>query len=125
MPEPNLSDPALYISREISWLEFNKRCLEEANDKSVPLLERVKFLSICHNNMDEFFMIRIYGLLMQSNSTAAILGPDQADPSTVLNRVLKIVGELTKSYESCWKRIRKELSAEGIRIKDINELTPD
>ena len=125
MPEPNLRDPALYINREISWLEFNKRCLEEANDKSVPLLERVKFLAICHSNLDEFFMIRIYGLLMQSNSAAAILGPDQTDPSTVLDRVLRIVSELTDSYESCWKRIRKELCAEGIRIKDMKDLTSD
>mgnify|MGYP000884843410 FL=1 len=123
--EPNLSDPSLYINRELSWLEFNKRCLEEAEDRSVPLLERVKFLAICHSNMDEFFMIRIYGLLMQSNSVAAILGPDQTDPSTVLNKVLRVVGDLTKNYESCWKRIRKELYAEGIRIKDMKELTPE
>lgn len=125
MPEPNLSDPALYINREISWLEFNKRCLEEANDKSVPLLERVKFLAICHSNLDEFFMIRIYGLLMQSNSAAAVLGPDQTEPSAVLDRVLKIISGLTNRYESCWKRIRKELYAEGVRIKDMKDLTPD
>ena len=61
--ETDLYDRSLYINRELSWLSFNERCLEEAMDHTNPVLERVKFMAICYGNMDEFFMIRMPGLL--------------------------------------------------------------
>ena len=69
---PDLYDERYYINRELSWLEFNRRCLAEAMDESNPLLERVKFLAICYGNMDEFFMIRVPGIMAKT----PIPGPD-------------------------------------------------
>src|SRR3712207_1419310 len=67
-PAPALDDPALYFNRELSWLEFNRRVLEEAQDPNVPLLERLKFLAIFESNLDEFFMVRVGGLLQKVQS---------------------------------------------------------
>ncbi len=69
---PDLYNEKYYINRELSWMEFNRRCLSEAMDESNPLLERVKFLAICYGNMDEFFMIRVPGIMAKT----PIPGPD-------------------------------------------------
>src|ERR1700722_14564357 len=69
----SLDDPSLYINRELSWLEFNRRVLEEAQDPSVPLLERLKFLAIFESNLDEFFMVRVGGL-QQKVAAGVIVG---------------------------------------------------
>src|SRR6516164_5933167 len=71
-----LDDPSLYFNRELSWLEFNGRVLEEAQDSSVPLLERLKFLAIVASNLDEFFMIRVAGLKQQLSGNVAETPPD-------------------------------------------------
>src|SRR5947209_6360569 len=94
-PVPNLDDPALYTNRELSWLEFNCRVLEEARDTRVPLLERVKFLAIFSANLDEFFMVRVGGL--QQKVQAGITrssGADKMPPVEQLERIGKTVREL-------------------------------
>src|SRR5258707_12282599 len=81
---PTLNDPALYSNRELSWLEFNQRALEEAEDSTNPLLERVKFLCIVSSNLDEFFEIRVAGLRQQRESKGGQAGPRATRPNDKL-----------------------------------------
>src|SRR4051794_41851535 len=76
----DLEDPALYSNRELSWLDFNERVLELAEDSSVPLLERVKFCSIYCSNLDEFFMVRVAGLTDQIEAGVGGRGPHRVRP---------------------------------------------
>src|SRR6476659_3856853 len=95
-PAP-FSDPSLYINRELSWLEFNQRVLEEGQDSKNPLLERVKFLCIVASNLDEFFEVRVAGLKQQRLSNISAPGPDELSPSEQLAalsvRVRKMVDD--------------------------------
>ena len=121
----DLFDHRLYINRELSWLEFNRRCLAEAGNETVPLLERVKFLAIAYGNMDEFFMIRVPGLLQRvgsSNMTA--IGPDvYRDAVAIMREIKASVENLVVGYEICWGKLRNELYENGIRIHDVDELS--
>jgi len=121
----DLFDPRLYINRELSWLEFNRRCLAEANDQNVPLLERVKFLAIAYGNMDEFFMIRVPGLLQREESGNMIaIGPDvYRDAKALVTEINVSVDNLVDGYEECWGKLRQELFENGIRIQGISYLT--
>src|SRR5688572_25366595 len=95
MSAVNLDDPSLYINRELSWLAFNRRVLEEAQDPTVPLLERLKFLAIFSSNLDEFFMVRVGGL--QQKVLAGIArgsGGDRMTPTEQLARIAETVREL-------------------------------
>ncbi len=78
------ADPSLYINRELSWLEFNQRVLEEGQDPRNPLLERLKFLCIVASNLDEFFEVRVAGLKQQRLSNISAPGPDALSPSEQL-----------------------------------------
>src|SRR5260221_3497343 len=80
MDTPDLTDPALYINRELSWLSFNERCLAEALDPEVPLLERIRFLAIFSNNLDEYYIVRVSGL--KDHVTAGGLYPPAGGPWT-------------------------------------------
>ena len=120
---PDLYDEKYYINRELSWLEFNRRCLEEAMDKSNPLLERVKFLAICYGNMDEFFMIRVPGIIKKT----PIPGPDYSavNYNGLMEQVSSPVQHLVYQYGECWGLLKQDLAEEGIMITRVEDLNPD
>ncbi|HEX3726978.1 MAG TPA: polyphosphate kinase 1 [Pirellulales bacterium] len=114
-----------FINRELSWLEFNARVLEEAEDGSVPLLERVKFLSIFSSNLDEFFMVRVAGLREQAFGDGAPqdYSPDGLRAITQLQRVAKRTQELVAAEYRCWNEsVLPQLTHEGIRLLSHDEL---
>src|SRR5438309_10380565 len=90
-PEERLSNPENFINRELSWLEFNRRVLEEAQDPTQPLIERVKFLSIFSSNLDEFFEIRVAGIKQQIESETSDVGPDGLSPNEIFNNIQRMV----------------------------------
>ncbi len=120
----DLFDKKYYINRELSWLEFNQRCLDEANNENNPLLERVKFLAICYNNLNEFLMIRMPGLIVNAPSIA-MTAPDYINNDKIVGLVSDRMRKLYSDYEVCWKNLRKLLSKEKIRIRRIDELTSE
>jgi len=106
MPDPVVYLPEHFINRELSWLEFNARVLEEAQDPSNPLLERVKFLSIFSSNLDEFFMVRVAGLREQAFGGVAPqdAGADGLDALTLLQRIWQRTRELVEQQYRCWNK---------------------
>ncbi|MGL6073450.1 MAG: polyphosphate kinase 1 [Fimbriiglobus sp.] len=120
-----LDDPSLYLNRELSWLQFNRRVLEEAQDAKVPLLERCKFLAIFASNLDEFFMVRVAGLLQKvtDNVTRPSVG-DRLRPLEQLHKIRDVVAELVEAQYRCWgQEVKPALQAIGIHIlnpKDFN-----
>mgnify|MGYP001038565809 CR=1 FL=1 len=124
--EVSLDDPNLYINRELSWIKLNERIFEEANDKTHPLLERVKFLAICGSNLDEFFMVRVSGLKRQLLRGALKVPPDGMTPQEQLTAIEEEVRPLLKEYEKCWKEeLVPSLFNEGIKIKKVSDLEKD
>ncbi len=116
-------DPSLYINRELSWLEFNERVLEEARDTRHPLLERVKFLSIVGSNLDEFFMIRVAGIQEQVRANYVELSPDGMTPSQQLKAIHDRVSIMVSEMRDCfWKDLHPALAAAGIHLSKMNEL---
>ena len=103
-PKTPLTDPSLYINRELSLLEFQRRVLEEAEDKDNPLLERVKFLAIFGSNMDEFFMVRVSGLRKQIEAHVMELSPDGMTPRDQLAAIRKFSVELYAEAHECLNR---------------------
>src|SRR5580704_13544120 len=118
-PVPALDDPALYLNRELSWLEFNRRVLEEAQDPQVPLLERLKFLAIFESNLDEFFMVRVGGL--QQKVQAGIpfgSGADRTPPPVQLERIGQLVRQMTdEAYRCLTGAVMPALEREGIIVR--------
>jgi polyphosphate kinase len=114
---PPGSGPERFFNREVSWLEFNRRVLEEALDPSVPLLERVKFLGITHSNLDEFFEVRVAGLKQQIESESAERTPDGLTAAECLRGVTRRVRDLVHEADRCWSRdLAPALEARGFRF---------
>jgi polyphosphate kinase len=119
----NLDDYSLYLDREVSWLEFNHRVLEEAQDKSNPALERLKFASIFSSNLDEFFMVRIGGLYRILEMDVEDMDPSLQMPQIKLNSVAEKVRDLVKEQYSCFiGDVLPRLANAGITIKKIDDL---
>jgi polyphosphate kinase len=121
---PPLDDPQLYVNRELSLLEFQKRVLEEAQDETVPLLERVKFLSIVGSNLDEFFMVRVAGLNRQVEESILDRGPDGMTPAAQLGLVREKVTSLLRGAHECLQRqVLPALRKVGIDVVDYAHLS--
>ena len=117
----NLRDPNMYVNRELSWLEFNERVLEEAQDKSNPLMERLKFLAITASNLDEFFMIRVSSIMMNANPTP---DPSGLTPTEQLAAISKRVHDMSSKMYSCFNRsILPALEKEGIAFLTYDKLS--
>ncbi len=118
----DLTDPAFYINRELSWLDFNDRVLQLAEDESLPLLERVKFLAIFVTNLDEFFMVRVAGLHDQIDARIDARGPDGLSPMQTLEGIARRCRELDSRHARQFSRVIKpELAEQGIRIVTSSE----
>src|SRR3954463_5694466 len=119
-----MPETAHYFNRERSWLEFNRRVLEEALDEQNPLLERVKFLSIFSTNLDEFFMIRVAGIKQQVAAGVVGRSPDGTTPAEQLIAIRRTVDVLTDRHRHCWlDDVQPNLRDQGIRLLDYAELT--
>ncbi len=120
---PSPDDKSLYINRELSWLAFNKRVLEEAFDDRHPLLERVKFLSIFSSNLDEFFMIRVAGLRRQLEVGALEAPPDGMTPGEQLAAIREALVPMLAERVDLWREdLKPKLAGQGIRVLDYADL---
>lgn len=121
LPAPPV--PGIFVNRELSWLEFNRRVLSESLNPKIPLMERLKFLSIYFSNLDEFFMVRVGSLHDQS-----IVEPNKLDDKTGLNAagqidaILKKVAEINPIAERAWESIKQQLRAQDIDLMDTQHL---
>jgi len=120
-----LDDPSRFINREVSWLEFNRRVLEEAKSTHQPLLERVRFLSISASNLDEFFMVRVAGLVTQIDRGVESRSDDGLTPREQLAACSEIIVQLQEDQQNTWHQLKDELTQKGIHILEPGELDED
>jgi polyphosphate kinase len=118
-----LTDPWLYLNREISWLQFNDRVLSLAADPGTPLLERLRFLSIFATNLDEFYMVRVSGLREQVEAGVATRGSDGWTPTETLEAISKYIGPATETHTRCFlEDVVPAMEAAGIHLAEVDQL---
>ncbi len=112
-----------FINRELSWLAFNARVLEEAENTAAPVLERIKYLSISASNLDEFYMVRVAGLKGQVDADISTLSEDGLTPAQQLELIREKASKLMKIQQGCWRTLRAEMLKAGVGILSGDELS--
>ncbi|HIF58577.1 MAG TPA: RNA degradosome polyphosphate kinase [Rhodospirillales bacterium] len=120
--ELELQSTDRFINRELSWLAFNARVLEEADNETAPILERVNYLSISASNLDEFYMVRIAGLRGQVDADVALLSEDGLTPLQQMVFIREEANQLMKQQQQCWRNLRSEMKNAGIKILEEKDL---
>jgi len=114
-----------FLNRELSWLHFNMRVLEEAENSSHPVLERLRFLSISGSNLDEFYMVRVAGLRGQIESKLEIRSADGLSPSEQITKVNDVAKHAMRRQQVVWSALKDEMQAEGIEVLEVSDVTAD
>ena len=122
----NLDDTRYYINRELSWLGFNQRVLHEALDPRTPLLERLKFLAIYSSNLDEFFMVRISGVIEQVDAAVQAIAPDGLSPTQQLAAIRTLLLQDIQLQQQTFQQIlRPALADHGVYLVNYGQLNPE
>lgn len=117
--------PARFYNRELSWLQFNRRVLLEAQNECHPLLERLRFLSISASNLDEFYMVRVAGVYGQVSAGVQTLSQDGLTPAQQLRAINRFAAGLVDDKQACWRQLREELAQAGIHILEPKDLSAE